>query len=97
MIKMMKKGFLFCLVLAQAACLFNCSNKINNVEYNDYLNKVKKIVNDFIPSDSPFKKQLLKRKVDKDDGILSIIDKAEGKEQKPDIANALSNLFIYLL
>lgn len=93
MIKMMKKGFLFCLVLAQAACLFNCSNKINNAEYNDYLNKVKKIVNDFIPSDSPFKKQLLKRKVDKDDGILSIIDKAEGKEQKPDIANAFEQSF----
>lgn len=90
---MMKKGFLFCLVLTQVACLFSCSNKINNAEYNDYLNKVKKIVNDFIPSDSPFKKQLLKRKVDKDDGILSIIDNAEGKEQKPDIANAFEQSF----
>lgn len=97
----MKKGFLFCIVLTQVGCLFGCSNKINNAEYNDYFNKVSQIVNDFIPSNNSFKKQtnnsfkkqILKRKIDKDDDIFSIIDKAEGKEQRPDFANAFEQSF----
>ena len=84
------------LSLSSILCIVGCSNNVINDEYNDYYKKVSKIINDFNATSNVTnnkKKSSLKKIDEKNDEILAIIDKADGKKQKPDFANAFEQSF----
>ena len=94
----MNKFFKLALALTSMISLFSCSNKVNNVEYNDYFQKISNVINDFTNTNNKAKnnkakKQILKRIAEKNDEILSIVDNADGREQKLDILNAFEQSF----
>ena len=86
------------LSLSSILCMTGCSNKVKNNEYNDYYKKVSKIIKDFdnaskISTSNKQNKLALKKVDERNDDIISIIDNADGKTQKPDIANAFEQSF----
>lgn len=86
------------LSLSSLLCLVSCSNKVKNIEYNDYYKKVSKIIKDFDNASkeatSNRQNKFVVKKIDeKNDDILSIVDSADGKTQKPDIDNAFEQSF----
>ena len=94
----MNKFFKLVLALTSMIGLFSCSNKVNNVEYNDYFQKISNVINDFTNTNNKAKnnkakKQIFKRLAEKNDEILSIVDNADGREQKLDILNAFEQSF----